>query len=405
MSIFLNIKPKHLIEFIHSARHRVIYVAPGVDIEIASALINTTRKLGGDNVLIALDVSENVLRFGYGDISGITLLKEQSVSIKDIGGLRIGILIHDNEGLVFTPTPLVIETNKTGRARFNAVSTTPEQVKDILAISELKKLLSDPGNSESEIESKKELEEKIEKIERAIKENPPQQFDVERNVRVFSTLIEFVEIRLKKCDIQRHTVSIPSNLLVGNVDKEIERRLRTTFGIVGGKSNLSSKSLHEKVNKLKGLYMKYIPEYGYVLLKSKKDEFLRELDNVRKKVENFQKKVESKLDDEITETKKTLTEILTPAVKENPPVDLLSGIMGDKPTEEQVKKYLEIQLNQHLPRAENVVKNMSLDCIFKGVTHETISNQKFQKNIRKAYPLINWDEMMKEYDAAPSTFA
>jgi len=36
----------------------------------------------------------------------------------------------------------------------------------------------------------------------------------------------------------------------------------------------------------------------------------------------------------------------------------------------------------------------------KAVTYETISNEEFQNNIKEAYPLINWDQMFEEYDAA-----
>ena len=43
---------------------------------------------------------------------------------------------------------------------------------------------------------------------------------------------------------------------------------------------------------------------------------------------------------------------------------------------------------------------MSLECIIKAVTYETISNEDFQNNIKSAYPLIDWGKMFEEYDAA-----
>ena len=112
MPVFININSRYLADKIHSSGERVIYVSPGIDEVIASALINVSKKIGVDKVAVLLDVSESVLRYGYGNIDGITLLKENDIPIKNAGGTRIGALICDNEGVIFTPTPLLIEAGK-----------------------------------------------------------------------------------------------------------------------------------------------------------------------------------------------------------------------------------------------------------------------------------------------------
>ena len=413
MSIFLNINSKHLADFIHSARSRVVYAAPGLDDHVASSLINSARKIGRDNVSVVLDISKKVLHFGYGNIDGITLLNEEGIAMQEADGLRIGALIYDNEGLIFTPTPLVIEAEQAEHSRFNAVKASSDQVRNIVAAITPQKI---PANSENldpeigsdrvpEIGSDRVSEEKIQKVSKAISENPPQQFDVARKVRVFSTVIEFVEIKLKGCEIQRHTVSIPADLLVGNADIETERRLNATFKIVESDSRLSGGSIRSKFQGLKNTYMKSIPKYGHVLLKSKKEKFCQELDEIKKNIEDFQKEVESTLGKEIKKTRKRLMKMLVPSVIENPPKKLLSQIEGQKPTKAQVKKYLKGRFNEIFPCAKDIVAAMSLDCVFKAVTHETISNQEFQNQIEKAYPLIKWEKMLDEYEAAPSTLA
>ncbi|MEA1966808.1 MAG: hypothetical protein U9N77_01095 [Thermodesulfobacteriota bacterium] len=77
MSVFINITPRYLADKIHSAGSRVIYVSPGLNEVIASALINISKSIGVDKVSVLLDVSESVLCYGYGNIDGITLLKEK----------------------------------------------------------------------------------------------------------------------------------------------------------------------------------------------------------------------------------------------------------------------------------------------------------------------------------------
>jgi hypothetical protein len=92
--------------------------------------------------------------------------------------------------------------------------------------------------------------------------------------------------------------------------------------------------------------------------------------------------------------------MLIPAVTKNPTDDLLMQIQGDKATEDQVKQYLSIRLKNIFPSAKDVTTAISLDCIIKAITYETISNEEFQDHIKNVYPLINWNEMFEEYDAA-----
>ena len=67
---------------------------------------------------------------------------------------------------------------------------------------------------------------------------------------------------------------------------------------------------------------------------------------------------------------------------------------------EQVEKYLELKIDDTFPSASDITKAMSLSHVTKAVTYETIINEEFQENIKEAYPLINWNEMFEEYDAA-----
>ena len=373
-------------------------MSPGLDKVIANALISIAKKIGINNVSVLLDISESVLRYGYGSIDGITQLKENGITIKEADGIRIGALVYDDEGLIFTPTPLLIEAGKKELNQPNAIKATSEQIKDI--VNAITPQQSSKNKKKPEIGINQVNQTKIEKVTHAINENPPQKFDVARRVQVFSTAIEFVEIKLKGCEIQRHSVSIPTDLLVGRADSTTKRQLKAGFNIIEKDSALSGGSIRNKVNELKKSFTKSIPKYGNVLLKAKKKQFKNAIDELKEDINKFQKNVEEKLEEEIKKAKDRLMKLLIPAVRENPPDDLLGQIQGDKPADEQVKKYLKLRLEKIFPSANNITQAMSLDCIIKAVTYETISSQEFQKKIKNAYPLINWVEMFEEYDAA-----
>jgi len=331
MSVFLNVNSKYLADVIHSAHSRVLYTSPGLDEVIASALINISKKIGVDNVTVLLDVSESVLRYGYGNIDGITLLKENGISIKESVGLRIGALICDDDGFIFTPTPLLIEAGKNDSTQPNAIKAAPKQVEDIIYA------VIPPNELQNKTEQKPVPEigknrvsnEKIEKVNNSIKENPPQKFDVARRVQVFNTSIEFVEMKLKGCEIQRHTVSIPTDLLVGKADSTTKKQLRAGFNIIEKGSSLSGDSIRGKVNELKKSFTKPIPKYGSILLKSKKGKFNSAIEELKQDIIKFQEKVEEDLEIEIKKARDRLTKMLIPAVTENPPDDLSCQIQGE----------------------------------------------------------------------------
>ena len=64
MSIFLNVNSRFLANAIHSAISKVIYVSPGVDEVIASALINAAKKIGVNNITVLLEFNKEIHKLG-----------------------------------------------------------------------------------------------------------------------------------------------------------------------------------------------------------------------------------------------------------------------------------------------------------------------------------------------------
>lgn len=401
MSVFLNINSQYLADRVHSAKSKVIYAAPGIDEVIASAIINVSKEIGIKNTTVLLDVSDCVMRYGYGNIDGVTLLEENHIPINEAKGLRISALVYDDEGIIFSPTPLLIEAGKKEPDQPNAIRASSEQVKEMInalapSIDQEDLFTSNPV---PEIGATQISSQKIKQVSDAIQQNPPQKFDVARQVQVFSSAIEFVELELKGCEIQRHTVSIPADLLVGKADSQTKKQLKAGFNIIEKGSSLSGVSIRNQLNDLKKKHTKIIPKYGHVLLKSNKNSFTNAIGELKQQISQFQKDVEANLSGEIEKARDRLLNMLIPAVTENPPDDLCAQIISE-PTDEQIKAYLKLKLDNIFPTAKELISSMSLNCIFKAVTYETISSQDFQEDIKKAYPLINWNEMFEEYDAA-----
>ena len=108
-----TITDDHLIDAIQAAKQRVVYVAPGIWPEVAQPLAKAWQRLGAEQVSVILDIDAEVCRFGYGSIDGLNILKKAADHLgQAIGhepGIRICIVIADEQTFIFSPTPRLIE--------------------------------------------------------------------------------------------------------------------------------------------------------------------------------------------------------------------------------------------------------------------------------------------------------
>jgi hypothetical protein len=65
-------------------------------------------------------------------------------------------------------------------------------------------------------------------------------------------------------------------------------------------------------------------------------------------------------------------------------------------------KYIESELDNVIPEADELIKEMTLDCDFKDVTYEMLNDKEFQEALREHYPLVDWPKPFEEYKAAPT---
>jgi hypothetical protein len=53
-----------------------------------------------------------------------------------------------------------------------------------------------------------------------------------------------------------------------------------------------------------------------------------------------------------------------------------------------------------MPKTEDLLGAIKLNCEFKAVTYEMLSNAEFQKQLKIQFPYVEWDMPMEEYTAA-----
>ena len=132
-ALFCSLSPLRIAELIRSAQRAVCYAAPGIQLNLAQAMVDMAGRLGKEMLTVSLDFDERVMRMGYGDIKAVTLLLNAGIAVQSSPGLRTALIVVDNEGYVFTPTALYLEAEPSDGAASNAMRMSGEQVAQALA--------------------------------------------------------------------------------------------------------------------------------------------------------------------------------------------------------------------------------------------------------------------------------
>lgn len=410
-SFFQQINSKELQKLISGTKGSLCYAAPGIQVGPATSIVDLSKRIGCECILVFLDVDESVLRMGYGDIEAITSLEQAGIVVQDISGLRNGLIISDDIGYSYTPTALFLEREAKKDEALNAIRLLPAQIREALArLSPASKAVAiaqaETPEEKSRIESfatetkpkplKKEV---INEIAEKLRTVPPVKFDVARQVRVFQPHFQYVELSLTGAAIQRHKLTIPKVIQNRGAGEELEGRLRTTFDLIDKDANVSSKALDKELRDIRDKLTRSLGQkHGRIIRKGALPRLEKRLDELRAKIENHQKVIKVELEKVLKKSKEQVVSYFLPLISENPP-DELYGIFG-KPTEEDIKSWLEAALSAAFPDADSLIKKIQLEVYYKDVTFDTLNRSDFLESIKFAYPEVNWDKTYQEFRAA-----
>lgn len=520
-SLFVAISDVRMAYAISGAKDRVVLATPGFGQNTASALVATAKRIGRDRVVVVADCDEEVFRLGYGDIDALNMVTQNGQSIGQCSGLRIGVLVCDNQAWYFAPTALYVESEvhsnetpnairigggdvegvlarivpKTARKEIVTADNTPSLIRamkhslsEMLPSAEVldrgflrhayrvvkaafdvhdleqedepfrlstvlealgthfgkpkvsavrpyfeecwhrlrrevgdraedadfdaafdayeqitepeRFLLPEVEAVEVEVGSEAVSPELLQKTQDSLKQAPPIPFDVARQVRVFEPYIQYVEINLKGCHIERRTVELPKSIQGLDPSADLSSRLHTTFDLIEKSSGVSSAQMEAEVKELREQTKSLGKPWGRVLLRSTRPQFDQHVTDIRLKLDQHKAKVKAELTTVLGDSRERLIRHFLPLVKASPPPKLLSQITNNPPTEKQIDTWLNMELDRTFPKEEELMSEMSLDVQFRDVTYETLKQPGFAEKLRQAYPMVDWDKPFTEFDAA-----
>lgn len=403
---FTYLNNPSICEIIDSAQNHVIYAAPSLSEEIARSLLGFIRRTENGSFRIIADADAEAFRLGFGDFSGIKILEENDVEIRKARGLRIAVLVADEQAWVYSPTPEIIFEQPDEKIK-NAVSVSKDFVEQIIAsIAPEVNLNPDvldtsiiSDSSPPEIGNERLEKKDVEKIESELKSNPPQKFDATRKVRVYTGYFQFVELSLIGCRFTSKTIKLPNTLLNLPADDEMRQRINSTCKLIDQASELTkrAKTFQDKLNRIRELYVKSLGKrFGSVILRSKKEEFNSKIEDLKKELEILKAEIRSTIQAEIDSSREKLTKMFLDGVIKNPPEELTSQLPTGKPTEESARNFIISELSHALPKTNQMLGNMEIHCDFKDVTYEMLNDGDFIEGIKAQYPYLHLDKTYQE---------
>lgn len=398
---------------IRGAKTRVVYAAPGIQDAPAAALAEFIPGLLSPELTVSLDFDERTIRMGYGSLEAVAMLRRAGIELVHFPGFRSGILIVDKRGWVFTPvahyledepqsdeTPNAIELSST-QVEAYAVRFSPVSRAKAIAEAATPEVAATLAELPCELGVTPVMREHFEEVSKAIQTAPPVKFDIVRQVRVFESYLQYVEITLTGAAIQNHRVRIPPDIQKLGASADLEGRLRTTFDLLEKSSSLSSKALEDELNEIrKNLTPSLGKNHGRVVLKAAKAHLEMRLAEMREKLEKHQKRVRDELQARLDESRAQVVNYYLPLARQNPPDAVRGQSLLPEISDKQLETWLGRRLDKVFPAAADLIRQMILEVRFKDVTFETLNEADFLGSVKAAFPEVNWDKAYNEFKAA-----
>jgi hypothetical protein len=403
-----NVDDRKLTEWIWSSQRRIVFLAPGLSLEVASTLADAWTRLGRDAVNVILDVDAEVCRLGYGTLEGVNIINATAERLGGAvchqPGVRIGVLIADDRTLIYSPTPLLIEAESSIPERPNAVEFTSPPATQSPDLG-----LGPTGPGETRIGSEPLTAGRIASVQQDLQSAPAVRFDLARRVRVFTSQFQFVELGMTGCFISRKRIPVPSRLVGLGGIADVERSFHAHFDLVRngqlevqkeGKRSITERSLLDGRREIERKYLVTLTDYGSVVLRANKDALIKAVEELREEVATFSAGVTQKLEEMIESSRKAVVEALLPAVERNPPAEY-TKTQGPSPTKDYLRQKLEKEIERAFGRADELVERMEVKLIFKDVAYESLIDGKFLATARKAMPDVKF--LHEEFQATPAS--
>jgi len=412
MNVFRSIQDQDVANAIASATMRLVYMAPGVSDVVGEALQTQLKTKKCKQLVIILDGDEECCRLGYCDAPSLDKLnaaaEQVNIPIRRHAGLRLGLLMADEQVLIWTPTPLMFEAPR-GKSEPNGLILTPQTLQDLP-----ESLGVDPESSPGKVEVGTALliKEEVARVVAAIKAAPPAPFDLSRLSRVFSARFQFIETVLRGAELTKREMRLDSLIVNSDAPEELRPLLQTTIQpfntdadktvdvavLVNGEQAFrqsgekmtkptTQAEIHAYWNELTQKYIITLPGFGKIIRHTDKAKFeagKADFEIVLAAwVKGFREVVKGGHEERVSRV-----------------VDLIVRRMANEPEKKRLNhNAIQVLVWKGLDNLR--VIEPSVKVVYKNITVESTRDKEFLDVLRKAVPAKELQGWFQIFDAAP----
>jgi hypothetical protein len=425
MPALQSITDDSLIEAIDRATQRVVMIGPGVWPPLAQAIAKAWQRLGPKNVTVILDVDPEICRMGYGSLEGLEVLQKAAAAASErLGGepgVRICVVIADDQTFVFSPTPRQLEAPP-GQS---PTASTPQpqaqpKANGIVLTKPPSALEADLGSGADGVTSRTLGldfldEKKLKSVQEDLKLNPPKNFDLTRSVNVYNARIRFVELHVGGYRVSQHTVALPKHLVnIAKKNKELSRKIASAVKLLdsddllvgGGEPGIESEQICgpfvsqatvEAIRKaIDEKFLRSVKGVGKIIRRAQIDEFKTAVTVLEQTLVVFSSVLKHVLAAQFRKTAEEIADAILPDVLQQLP-ERWQKQLGPTPPPEHVRFRVIDDLLHSFGDPDKRCEAMKVSYVFKDVTYDMLKDEEFV-NLIEAY--FNEPPMLEEYSAA-----
>lgn len=393
---FTSASDDQIIALVNKARRRLVVIGPAFSEAVAKALAARMEDLPALSLSLILDADPEVYRMGYGEVAALEIIRAAaakcSFRLREQEGVRIGLVVSDDDTMIYSPVSQNIEAGSTSADKPNAILLGGD-VAD--AVSAKAGVPDEDGNApEPEIGKASLSMERVEKTKEDLKRNPPLPVDLTRKLNVFITRVQYVELKAKGYQLSRRRAELPQDF-VGMASEDLKERvtgrIRTPLDGIGaldvrievdGKTEdlkVDEKFLQKERQEIEKVLTHVMPKRGRVILRQDRASFDNQVKRFEAIVGSYQEALKSQLENAREQFGVSFVNEFLERWKEHPPSRYSRRL--DPPSEETLRQDIREQADQLF---DEIVKLEGPDVtvVYKDIAFEDLKDTDFMSGLR-----------------------
>lgn len=416
---FTSASDYQIIALVSEAKRRLVVIAPALSAKVARAIAARMDDLPGLSLSIIIDADPEVYRMGYGEVEALEFIRsaaaKASFRLREQPGVRIGVIVSDDDTLIYSPVSQNIEAGSTSDDKPNAL-LLKGTVADTLA--EKAGVPFDKDDIQAPEIGRDSLSvERVEQAQKDLEENPPLPVDLTRKLRVFITRVQYVELEARGYQLSRRRAELPIEFVGMASDDLKERvtgRIRTPLDGIGKlnveievrekkeKLSVDEKFLQRERQEIEKALTHILPKRGRVILRKDRASFDYQIERFEAIVTAYQKALASELENVRDQFRLSFLDEFLDRWKAQPPAYYARRL--ETPTDAQLHDDIKEQADRLF---DKIVKldGPDINVVYKDIAIEDLDDEGFMTALhdvmaKGGVPKAELDRLFEKGEAA-----